>query len=743
MCLLQKGIIYVMLRAIFNLSCAASSIAILPFQNGTGDTNSDHWGYTISTMVGKSLGALKAVCPVPSATLEFVFRETGIRTDAKLTAQEAFQIGQMTKAVAVVSGTIGHKGDSWSLDMEFTPLSSGVASRVFCAGSAWSNVVLQAVGNILQQMSLTVPSDSEIYCLQAFKGSEKALEQFSLGLDLSHKQLSVSAVYSNLNLAITFDQNCAAILDALAQSFIFQGRLVAAELVAKRAVKLSPDRSHGHSTLASVHAFRGRLDLARTEAEKAVALDSCDSGAYSRLGEILLEQHKVSDSISAFKKAKERSPYDSDICGELGLAYARNGQAELARQEIAEAERFHASNHISATLSLAKAYETLKDTNTALLYFEKFENWSTQLGAPTSTIKPVRDKLEHSGRTLATSLVAQNVPLDLTKENLRNIYRHKLSSRQQRLIDDPLAITQEMEIWAKRATSGSTNPLEMAERLFKALQTPDDAPDESPESLRTAAQAFHARLDPRQNLTCQDYAFLYTALARSVGLKSYVVLVDRDYRGKLVSHACAGVVLGEKAVLVDLAYSWFGVPHKDYEFEDDLRVSILYLVGSHDRRKQEAGLALSQDWAPPFFQSALDSALHGRTRDARRLLQSGLELDSQGWLAAYTRGVIEVIDENWVEGANALSSVLAINPDEFVARYLLATALLHQARLVEARREYERCLENDTLVGKQAEAMSRDIGKALDQIDKRLKRARSKSGTGPVSRVTIKYVTMD
>lgn len=63
---------------------------------------------------------------------------------------------------------------------------------------------------------------------------------------------------------------------------------------------------------------------------------------------------------------------------------------------------------------------------------------------------------------------------------------------------------------------------------------------------------------------CAEMAFLYIAMARSVGLKSNFVFVDKDCSGERVNHACAVVETERGLVFVDPAYRMYDVKHKKY-----------------------------------------------------------------------------------------------------------------------------------------------------------------------------------
>src|SRR5258706_3533839 len=105
-----------------------------------------------------------------------------------------------------------------------------------------------------------------------------------------------------------------------------------------------------------------------------------------------------------------------------------------------------------------------------------------------------------------------------------------------------------MRQWAKERTAAARDDIGKARRLFDALMKNADENDSA--SWLTAQQAFTAWQNGNPLLNCQDYAFVYVSLARSVGLKAYYALVRKDYQDSLFSHAWAGVFSQGELLLV-------------------------------------------------------------------------------------------------------------------------------------------------------------------------------------------------
>ena len=195
------------------------------------------------------------------------------------------------------------------------------------------------------------------------------------------------------------------------------------------------------------------------------------------------------------------------------------------------------------------------------------------------------------------------------------------------------------------------------------------------------------------------------------------MLVSRDHRDVFVSHACAAVVMGNQALLVDPAYSGFGVRHKEFEFEDDLRATAIFLSSSKDLRRKKLALKLTPDWARPYFNLSTSLAGASRNSEAREYLERGLALaqDEHDWLPSYSEGIVEFYEGHAAQAIASLRRCLAINPNHAPAHFFIGEILLELNRLQEARSEFLQCLTNGVNIPARDVA---DIGKRIDYIDR-------------------------
>jgi len=88
---------------------------------------------------------------------------------------------------------------------------------------------------------------------------------------------------------------------------------------------------------------------------------------------------------------------------------------------------------------------------------------------------------------------------------------------------------------------------------------------------RTSREVFYEK-----GGICGELSFLYTVLARAIGLKSGIVDVKVDVNGKSVNHACSWVKINGKELLVDLAYGVYDIKHKKFKKLSDREVVQLF-----------------------------------------------------------------------------------------------------------------------------------------------------------------------
>jgi tetratricopeptide (TPR) repeat protein len=236
---------------------------------------------------------------------------------------------------------------------------------------------------------------------------------------------------------------------------------------------------------------------------------------------------------------------------------------------------------------------------------------------------------------------------------------------------------------------------------------------------RTAREVFAAWDKSDVSFNCQEYAKLFTALARDVNIKTFYVYVYKDYRDKNIVHACAAMFTDDRVLLVDPHCRWFGVPHMGFDILDDLHMIANHFsqLGGTDQDVTRCRLAVKMCPNFTWSQRALVGALCEANRwdEARDLLEVVLESESGRWDVYLLQGVIAAHYGNMEAADGYLRKVLELNEECAVAHFHLAHILAQQGKLEEARKEFRASLRYES-EAKMAEDARQAIAKINELI---------------------------
>ena len=713
--LLQAILIFVLVN-LYAWAAERVPIAILPLENRSGDTNSDCWQYAGPLLLKSQLKHVNSLRILPDSSIEFAFRELKLKPCQALQPDQVRQLGEIIEAQRVIWGSYQRENEKWVVAVQVMSVTTGEASNSLSGSSSdWFQVATEVGEDLLHEWGVTLGLEEKQRMTRPLTSSGEALELLGRGYtDLSERKSPSEAIIS-FRRAVFLDPDFAMAQHGLAECLLLQGKLDEAEEAAKRAIKARPDYSGAYSSLGSVYLFENSDVLAEHEFLEAIQHDPDDPYSYFKLSEIYGKQDKWNEAISVLSKAEELAPYEALIHAGLGRTYPYLGKPDEAAAEFKTAEHYDTGTEPGVEQLLAEGHDLLNDAPQAVEYYARFLAAVKKTGVESPVINQAEERLRDLKARFAPHFIMASAPQTFTPKELEDAIKTKLTTKEYRLVTNPLSSTSEMEKWAQQSVGDATNEMEEAKRLFQALTHHVDIGNEA--GRRTAIEAFKDLTNPKAELSCQDYTFLYVALARHLKLKAYYVLVDKDYRGEVVSHACAGVFIGDKALLVDPAYLWFGVPHKQYEFENDLRAVAGYLAQSPDIPKARVSLKLAPDWPRPHFYVAMELASIERLTEARRALDAGLKHDSTSWLALCAKGTIELAEKDWKGAATDLENGLILNPDYDVAHYQIGVALFHEGKLEAAREQYRTYLGSAT----DPIAMARVRG-YIEKIDETLKK---------------------
>ena len=705
-------------------SCAAAesaaqpprmTVAMLTFEDQTGDPEAAHWRYLIERLLKEDLAESRAVRRVPA---RFGYQQLKLRRGDAVSAEQARQIGELIEARRVVWGAYRREGEKWLVTARVLNVASGTASGELKAASAdWYEVRDKLAEQVLNELGVK-PSEAEHQkMLRRGTGSPSALEWYSKACAGQEKREPKPEQEVSIRKAVAADPQFADAYGALAAVLGSQGNLEPAEEAARQAVKLMPDSGRARLILGFALLFQKKIAEAETEMRAAQRLDPDDAEALARLGECAMQGGKLDGAIALWNEARQLDPTDAGVRAHLGDAYAKKREREKALRELKEAERLDPEN-VSSEQILWQGYAALHETPLALEHLEKFVALARKEGLAPKMV----DYMEECGRELKARLtpseVVASLPTAYTRQRLDAALRQRLTSGEYKLVINPLASTPAMDLWAQELTRGATNDMGRARKIFDALARHLDMGEIS---TRTAQEVFAAWNDPAQSFCCQEYAKLYVALARAVGLKAFYVHLEKDYSGDIVYHDCAAVFFGDKALLVDPAYQWFGAPHKEYRVLDDVQAVAHQYYQPSGKGPQVARCRLAVKLHPDtaWGQLHLAGALIKANEfvEAGKALKMAQQIEPGRWDGYTYLGFLAVKTGDLESAAAALRKALELNPRHGPTHLILGLVFTRQNKLEAARDEYRLAVLYDTMLSLEEKTAAL---RAIAEINERL-----------------------
>lgn len=321
------------------------SIAVLPFQNETGDSKLDYISDGVSESLIDKLSHIEALSVI-SRTSSFKFRGNGndIEDIGKRLGVQAIVTGQLAKTddqivahveLIEVSGNRQIWGDKFSGKSEnFQTVTDNISSslqnqilkskeKTTAAGSPKPTVDGRAYDLFLQAKFLASNSAGEADDTKAIALLNQAIaiepsyaEAMSLLGDIygaytwSDPKVYIPLAESTIDRAIQSDPDLADAHGAKGKFLRNQWKWQEAEVEFKKAIELNPNLSSVHDSYGLLLAMTRRFDDAVAESHRAAELDPLRSGLTSDHAFILMVAHRFPEAESEAQRVLRSVPND-------------------------------------------------------------------------------------------------------------------------------------------------------------------------------------------------------------------------------------------------------------------------------------------------------------------------------------------------------------------------------------------------------------------------------------------------
>jgi tetratricopeptide (TPR) repeat protein len=688
------------------------TVAILGFENKTGNPAESYWRVAASGLIDKALFEVKTIRCLPG--IRYALKRLNKKEGDPIDKTEARKIGELIEARRVVWGDYQHKGTNWLVKVRVLNVATGTVKELSAISADWSEIAEKLSDQILQQFGIKPTLEEQQKMLRRLTSSPVTLEWLSKAMFLEEERKSYAEIEECGRKAVEADPKCAEAYNCLGAVLGSQGKTEEAEKMARESLKLKPDYPPAHITLAHIYAFQKKYGDAEDELSEAARLDPDNPEIFLLLSWVYADRDKEVLATASLKTAVRLSPFDAVNHAHLGYFFTEQGEREEAMAELRLAEQLALEDDVDTEQSLCQAYDNLHEVPSAIEHYETFVKLGKKLGLNPEMIQSFEKTLDKLKSSLAPVYVTAAMPKSYTGIEFTNALREKLTKVEYILVRNPLASTPEMDRWANELTAGTTNDLQKARILFDELARHVNG--DSNRNSRTAREMFDDWNKPGQWFLCREYANFYVALARAVGLKAFFVLVFEEIDGKKCLHACAGVFISGKLLLVDPSYCWFGVPHKQFIALNDLQTTAVYLSQNHpDPKVARVACKITPDIPVVQFNLFFTLATADEWKEASETLTNALKLESVGSMADAANGIWalhegkpEVAIELLQKSVNQDSS----QPDFYT---MLAQIFVGQGQLSQARDNFRKALSYGL-----SEEDAEQVRQAIAQINEKI-----------------------
>jgi serine/threonine-protein kinase len=373
---------------------ASDSIAVLPFENLSGDPNQAFFSDGIAEEIRSALARIAGLKVVGRTSSEAV-RKDDAETAAKKLSVANILTGSVRQSPSTIRVTAelvdGHSGlDRWSQDYDRSPgdsikiqtdiaenvakaLSAALGSAVRKAISVGGTSNAEAESLVLQAHELAQKEDKASY-----EDADRLLDR-AIALDPNYADAYAGKSFVVTRLTGTYGTGAFAagyaealrfanIAVRLAPSFEKGYRARAAVYVAslelglalsnyQRALQLAPGAPNALRDLSDLLVDLGRFPEALRFANQAVAGDPLDPTAYENRVSVLMRSRRVSDAIAESERIKRTSPELFNWPITLGFCYLAAGRTEDARASFAQGEQDNPARYAGVAIVAGRQHD--------------------------------------------------------------------------------------------------------------------------------------------------------------------------------------------------------------------------------------------------------------------------------------------------------------------------------------------------------------------------------------------------
>jgi serine/threonine protein kinase/pimeloyl-ACP methyl ester carboxylesterase/Flp pilus assembly protein TadD len=320
---------------------AISSIAVLPFVNASGNSDTEYLSDGMTESLITSLSQLRNVSVKARSS---VFRYKG----KDVSPQE---IGRDLNVQAVVNGRIVQRGNDLTLHIELVDVKSETALWSGDYTRSMTNLVSlqnEIAGDVSQKLEARLSSTDKQRVTKAYTANAEAYQLYLKGRYYWNKRDAedLKQAIDEFKAATDKDPNYALAYVGLADSYalmeFYAGTRAAESLplaraAAEHALQIDDSLAEAHASLGLINQYSWRWDESEKEFQRALNLNPNYATARQWYGSYLKKVHRFDDALQEIKKAQELDPFSPIISDNLCESYCLKNDFESAIKECKKA----------------------------------------------------------------------------------------------------------------------------------------------------------------------------------------------------------------------------------------------------------------------------------------------------------------------------------------------------------------------------------------------------------------------
>lgn len=353
------------------------SIAVLPFENKTGEADKDYISDGMSEGLISRITGFREIRIVPRSTA-FAFKNRAL---------DPRSIGRELGVENVLTGILSKEGTGFLLRLEMTRVEDGkkVLSLSFVESQDRMFALQDRMSEkVIESLDLKAAGGSEV-AQKSYTANNEAFQLYLKGEFNRQKgtPASLTEALGDYNDAIRLDANYALAYQGLALAYRSapaygsmpsQEAYPKAKEAALKALQLDPNLSTAYVSLASIKAtFDWDFPGAEQEYKRAIQLAPNNAEAHYSYGNFLVAMGRSDEALQQFRNALQIDPLSLNVLTNIGWALyisGRNDEALLQVRQVIDRDPTFARAYLNLgeilleqgkTDEAIKAYKNIKE----------------------------------------------------------------------------------------------------------------------------------------------------------------------------------------------------------------------------------------------------------------------------------------------------------------------------------------------------------------------------------------------